>query len=103
MPFIRTKENFVCQNCGEFVLGDGYTNHCPECLWSRHVDRFPGDRAANCGGMMQPIDILVTGSSKFSITHRCVSCGFERVNKAQREDRIETIIMLASLIGSQVE
>ena len=52
--FQRRIENFVCEHCGEKVIGDGYTNHCPKCLWSKHVDVNPGDRMAHCGGMMKP-------------------------------------------------
>ncbi|MFA6992594.1 MAG: RNHCP domain-containing protein, partial [Candidatus Gracilibacteria bacterium] len=36
--FSRTIEDFVCEKCGAKVKGDGYTNHCPKCLWSKHVD-----------------------------------------------------------------
>jgi hypothetical protein len=31
-----------------------YRNHCPACLWSKHVDVQPGDRAATCRGLMRP-------------------------------------------------
>ena len=50
--FTRVVEDFTCGQCGAAVTGDGYTNHCPLCLWSRHVDINPGDRAAECGGLM---------------------------------------------------
>ena len=46
MRFIRREENFVCEVCGAKVKGTGYTNHCPQYLWSKHVDKLiPGDRA----------------------------------------------------------
>lgn len=48
--FQRTTENFVCEKCGFIVEGNGYTNHCPNCIWSKHVDIHPGDRASLCGG-----------------------------------------------------
>src|SRR3989338_8156335 len=44
--FQRTKEDFTCERCGFFVRGSGYTNHCPQCLWSKHVDVNPGNRQA---------------------------------------------------------
>ena len=53
--FTRTIENFTCGICGTEVKGSGYTDHCPKCLWSEHVDIFPGDRKAECGGLMEPI------------------------------------------------
>ncbi|HYC79501.1 MAG TPA: RNHCP domain-containing protein, partial [Candidatus Binatia bacterium] len=53
--FQRTPENFVCENCGTKVSGNGYTNHCPNCLYSKHVDNNPGDRLNKCHGLMEPI------------------------------------------------
>ena len=72
----------------------GYTNHCPKCLWSKHVDVNPGDRNAQCGGMMEPIAIE-GASSEYAIVHRCVRCGMERKNKADTLDSIEAIIAIA--------
>lgn len=89
--FTRTKEDFVCGNCGEHVSGDGYTNHCPKCLWSKHVDRNPGDREENCGGMMEPVGIIYK-SGKYTITHRCSRCGFEKNNKAAENDDIQDFL-----------
>ncbi|WDF05905.1 RNHCP domain-containing protein [Shouchella hunanensis] len=31
-----------------------YRNHCPFCLYSKHQDIIPGDRASTCGGLMEP-------------------------------------------------
>lgn len=45
--FTKTVEDFICAHCGTHVRGNGYTNHCPECLWSKHVDNNPGDRDQN--------------------------------------------------------
>ena len=53
--FIRKVEDFTCEKCGFGSEGNGFTNHCPECLWSKHVDKHPGDRAEECGGLMRPI------------------------------------------------
>lgn len=77
------------------VVGTGYTNHCPKCLWSKHVDVEPGDRGAVCGGMMKPV--LLEGSTPtYVITHECVTCGFRRRNKVQEEDDGAAIVALAS-------
>jgi hypothetical protein len=59
--FTRRIEDFLCGNCGATVTGDGYTNHCPACLWSQHVDINPGDRAAACGALMRPSAVEMTG------------------------------------------
>lgn len=58
---MRKDENttFVCKNCSTPVapLTNGsYRNHCPQCLYSLHVDIRPGDRQNTCHGLMRPID-----------------------------------------------
>lgn len=72
--FIRRIEDFVCENCGEHIKGSGYTNHCPNCLYSKHVDINPGDRMSECGGMMKPSALKKTGDG-FVITFVCERCG----------------------------
>lgn len=92
--FVRKIENFVCENCGTSVQGNGYTNHCPECLWSKHVDNNPGDRASMCGGMMRPIQIEKSGNN-FIITHKCEKCGKVIRQKCSPRDNMDTIIALS--------
>ena len=84
--FQRRREDFDCLSCGEPVRGDGYTNHCPACLTSRHVDVNPGDRAANCGGEMPPVRVRQDGKKGLMILHRCDACGHEKWNRAARDD-----------------
>ena len=86
--FTRRKEDFTCENCGEFVIGDGYTNHCPKCLWSKHVDINPGDRRESCGGLMEPVDMELKHGWPV-VTQRCVKCGFERRNKVTNFQHID--------------
>lgn len=92
--FQRKKEDFVCEHCGAEVKGNGYTNHCPHCLWSKHVDINPGDRAEDCGGMMEPVDLELK-DGKYVIVHRCRKCGFVRRNKVCDADDFETVIALS--------
>jgi hypothetical protein len=75
--FRRTVENFVCAHCGATNHGDGYTNHCARCLHSKHVDVAPGDRAATCQGLMEPVDVLAERGG-YVLVHRCTRCGAER-------------------------
>jgi hypothetical protein len=75
------------------VQGSGFTNHCPHCLWSRHVDINPGDRAASCRGLMEPVAIELKSGEKI-IVHRCLSCGELRRNKAAAEDRLEAMLKI---------
>jgi hypothetical protein len=95
--FIKQKENFICAQCGAEVLGTGYTNHCPKCLWSKHVDINPGDRAEKCGGMMEPIEIEFMAGG-FDLVHQCQKCGAVKKNKADENDDAEALIALAGEI-----
>ena len=91
--FQKKTEDFVCENCGTHVKGDGFTNHCPKCLYSKHVDVNPGDRAEVCGGLMKPISVLKIGK-EYSIIQQCVRCGFERKNKMLAEDDFESLLKI---------
>jgi hypothetical protein len=93
--FLKNKENFVCEKCGATVAGNGYTNHCPECLWSKHVDIFPGDRSEKCGGMMEPIRVEKK-SGEYIIIHKCQKCGVEKPNKAVKEDNFQMLLQIAA-------
>ena len=90
--FKRKKENFVCEKCGAVVKGNGYTNHCPRCLWSKHVDINPGDRMCLCRGLMEPVEVVKKGDS-FRVLHRCIRCGFQRWNKASEHDKVVEFII----------
>jgi rubrerythrin len=93
--FVKRIEDFNCAHCGAVVRGNGYTNHCPKCLWSKHVDNNPGDRASQCGGMMEPVSIEQSGG-KWIIIHKCVVCGKTIRQKASDDDDINAIIALSS-------
>ncbi|RJR14454.1 RNHCP domain-containing protein [Candidatus Parcubacteria bacterium] len=94
MIFKRTIEDFVCEHCGFEVKGTGYTNHCPECLYSKHVDVEPGDRREACCGMMEPVKIE-GGTPEYSILHKCTVCGAERRNKVSDKDSVDAITRIA--------
>lgn len=93
--FTRTKEDFTCAQCGFFVQGSGYTNHCPHCLWSKHVDINPGDRLATCQGLMQPVGLEIKGG-EYIILHRCTKCSFEKPNKSNSDDEFDSILGLST-------
>jgi len=93
--FQRKKEDFVCDNCGTTVKGDGYTNHCPICLYSKHVDIDPGDRLSDCHGLMKPVGFEVKGRG-YVIIHRCLKCGFEKKNKFSDKDNLEVLLQLSN-------
>lgn len=89
--FKRTIEDFSCEKCGFLVKGNGYTNHCPRCLWSKHVDINPGDRLALCRGIMEPKSIE-TDSAIHIIVHQCVQCNYQKRNKVSKEDDFDIIL-----------
>ncbi len=85
-------EGFVCAHCGVKVrpLAKGSSrNHCPHCLWSKHVDVTPGDRTADCGGMMKPVAVEQDARRGWMIVHRCAWCGTIRRNKAALYDPVQ--------------
>lgn len=94
--FIRTIEDFICDQCGTEVTGSGYTNHCPKCLWSKHVDQNPGDRASLCKGAMEPFSVSVLPRGAYRIMHRCARCGFIHAQNAAKEDSMERLIELST-------
>lgn len=90
---------FICEKCGRGVMpaesGTGNRNHCPECLWSRHVDCRTGDRMSVCRGMMEPIGVWVKRRDEWALIHRCVKCGFIRANRIAGDDNNMRLMILA--------
>ena len=95
--FKKTIEDFVCGRCGYKVKGDGFTNHCPVCLWSKHVDVFPGDRSEKCGGLMEPVGLRLEGGKEI-LAHKCIKCGEIRHCKVSGEDSRDEIIKISQKV-----
>lgn len=95
MSFIRTIESFRCEKCGHYIEGNGYTNHCPECLWSKHVDIDPGDRQSKCDGMMCPKYLETRKKGENVIIHECEKCGHQKPNTSADEDNFDTLLTIA--------
>jgi len=104
--FVRKREDFVCEVCGVKVTGDGYTDHCPKCLWGKHVDQnIPGDRKSKCGGLAEPAGLTFKdeGTDKYGkkiqgeimIRHRCQACGKETKNRIAGDDDADKVFLLA--------
>ena len=89
---------FKCGHCKQFIgapiLGGSQRNHCPNCLYSKHVDHTrPGDRRSTCHSLMEPIGIVHRHNEDVLI-HRCLGCGKEDVNRIAADDNpvlLETI------------
>jgi RNHCP domain len=82
------------------VSNGSYRNHCPYCLWSRHLDVVPGDRASACGGPMRPARIEHRAGKGMVIVHQCTRCGAERANRvAVDTEQADDIDALAALMA----
>lgn len=83
---IHRDEDFACLHCGVAVGAHGRTarDHCPHCLRSLHVDVVPGDRAADCGGLLDPVSLELRGS-ELVLHYRCRRCGASRTNRAVQD------------------
>lgn len=95
--FTRKREDFVCLHCGAHVSGNGYTDHCPVCLWSRHVDKKPGDRLEQCGGAMKPVSAECNRAGTFTIYYLCLKCGMRRRFKQYSGDNRQVLESLAGI------
>lgn len=94
------KDAFVCKQCGRQVFpsgaGSDHRNHCPNCLTSLHVDIEPGDRASDCGGLMDPIAVWVRKGGEWAIIHRCRRCGALSSNRTAADDNPAKLLSIAA-------
>ena len=91
--FTTKDEGFICENCGYEVDRLHYTSrdHCPKCLYSKHVDINPGDRLNDCRGLLKPIGIE-KHKDTFKIIYRCEKCRKMHKNIMARDDNMDIII-----------
>ena len=91
--FIKNDNEFICINCGKKVEKLKYTSrdHCPYCLYSVHVDVFPGDRANECKGILKPINVVVDSKKGKQIVYKCIKCGSEIKNIVAEDDEQDVI------------
>lgn len=94
--FTMRDEKFICENCGEMVEKLNYTarDHCPFCLFSKHVDINPGDRLNSCQGLLKPIGIEKYRDS-FKIIYKCQKCKENHKNIMSNDDNMDLIIELS--------
>jgi hypothetical protein len=106
---MENNADFTCKHCGYIVStlkaasGVINRNHCPYCLYSRHVDLFkPGDRLCACKGLMTPVGLTVKqGRDKYSgkqpgelmLLHRCTQCARLSINRIAADD--DPLILMA--------
>ena len=91
--------SFRCVHCRldvpTDVPGTAHRNHCPYCLWSRHVDDDPGDRSSDCLASMEPIAITVRGDGEWVLIHRCNGCGVLHSNRIAGDDNPLLLVRIA--------
>ena len=106
----QNREGFKCGHCQGWVttsefIGIHHRNHCPSCLWSKHVDlKNAGDRNASCGAMMKPVGLTFkkAGFDKYGkprqgelmVIHLCTNedCGKISINRIAGDDNTEDIL-----------
>lgn len=103
-------KRFTCKNCKREIIATGFIgthnrNHCPFCLWSRHVDlKESGDRKASCRSLMVPIAVTFKkeGKDKYGkekqgeimLVHLCEKCGDLSINRIAGDDNPDQIISI---------
>lgn len=105
-----TKSGFKCSYCQGWVItsksiGTRNRNHCPICLWSKHVDdQKPGDRKSTCRAVMEPkgLTFKKEGIDKYGqerqgeimLIHKCAGCGKFSINRIAADDNASRILEL---------
>jgi hypothetical protein len=100
--------DFICMHCRNFVsagyvvAGVNNRNHCPYCLWSRHLDwRQAGDRLSACKGSMEPVGLTVKkirqkygrhNHGELMLVHCCIDCGEIAINRIAADDDSQTAL-----------
>jgi DNA-directed RNA polymerase subunit RPC12/RpoP len=103
----QTTGDFKCAHCGHIVSsahwlsGVQNRNHCPYCLWSRHLDLYAaGDRLSACKAPMQPVALTCKrsrnkysrGRGELMLVHLCTGCGEVSINRIAADDDAETLL-----------
>jgi hypothetical protein len=93
--------SFRCAHCHGFVSsepglsGVQNRNHCPYCLWSRHLDLHEaGDRLSACKAPMRPVGLTIKAACKkygpnrgeLMLIHVCEECKALSINRIAADD-----------------
>lgn len=94
--FNMINEAFICENCNKEVIKADKTarDHCPHCLYSKHVDINPGDRANKCQGLLKPISVEKFKNT-YKIIYKCEKCNVMHKNIMALDDNMDLIIELS--------
>lgn len=86
-------------------MGTHHRNHCPSCLWSKHVDLDrSGDRKATCQAEMEPIGLTFKkeGVDKYGklkqgelmVVNQCTQDGKMSINRIAADDNPDMILKI---------
>ena len=93
------KTNFRCLRCHKLVFlnapGTKHRNHCPYCLWSKHIN--------TCNGAMAPIGLTFKkeGIDKYTkkpkqgeimVIHQCLECKKLSINRIAGDDNPRALL-----------
>lgn len=94
--FTKNDNFFICEHCKKEVQPLGYTSrdHCPYCLYSKHIDINPGDRLNTCLGLLKPIGIEKFKDT-YKIIYKCEKCRELHKNIVANDDNKDLIIELS--------
>lgn len=95
--FNMIDEIFICENCSNKVEKLNYSarDHCPFCLYSKHVDINPGDRLNSCHGLLVPIGVEKFKNT-YKIIYKCKKCHQLHKNIMARDDNYDEIVKLST-------
>jgi DNA-directed RNA polymerase subunit RPC12/RpoP len=109
--------DFKCVHCRAHVVADPFfsgvqhRNHCPYCLWSRHLDhQKAGDRLSACKAGMRPIGLTYKRIRKkygdqrgeMMLVHLCMDCGKISLNRVAADDDSEMLAILMTIPATSV-
>lgn len=107
MNHLHTFGDFRCVRCHNIVSsahllsGVNNRNHCPYCLWSRHLDlHSAGDRLSACKSPMQPVALTTkrnrnkyrSGHGEVMLVHQCAGCDSVSINRIAADDDAQTLL-----------
>ncbi len=101
---------FTCGHCRfpvttlRSLSGVHNRNHCPFCLWSRHMDLYrAGDRLSACKAPMRPVGLALKQVNKkyageqpgeLMLVHACTECHKISINRIAADDDVEQILAI---------
>jgi hypothetical protein len=108
----QTFGDFKCVHChhivssAHLISGVNNRNHCPYCLWSRHLDLYAaGDRLSACKAPMQPVTLTTKrsrnkyghGRGELMLVHLCTDCGDVSINRIAADDDADTLLEIFNI------